>query len=65
MDQEVVKELIQDELTTKNLAEELNKILDQNNRNELIKKYHLLEEKLGGIGASDKTADLIVSSLRK
>lgn len=64
MDEEVVKELIQDELTTTNLVIELNKILDKENRVSLLAKYNLLEEKLGGIGASDHTAELIISSLR-
>ena len=30
---------------------------------ELLKKYNLLEEKLGGEGASEKVAKLIVNSI--
>jgi lipid-A-disaccharide synthase len=65
MDKEVVKELIQNDLNTKNLIAELNKLLDENNRQELLKNYDLLEQKLGGTGASTKTAQKIVKSLSK
>lgn len=65
MDKEVVKELIQNDLNTKNLIAELNKLLDVNYRQELLKNYHLLEQKLGGTGASLKTAQNIVKSLSK
>lgn len=62
MDKEVVKELIQSELTTENLKKELKKILDPKYRKNILEAYDILEEKLGGIGASKKTAQLIVKS---
>jgi lipid-A-disaccharide synthase len=65
MDQEVVTELIQEKCNTKNIRIELQKILDPTHRNELIANYSSLEEKLGGVGASKKTAQLIVRSLSK
>ena len=64
MDEEVVTELIQDKCNSKNIRIELKKILEPNNRNELLKKYDILESKLGGIGASKKTAQLIVRNLK-
>jgi lipid-A-disaccharide synthase len=64
MDQEIVTELIQDDCNTKRIREELTKILEPNYRKKLLKNYHLLEQKLSGIGASEKTAKLIVSSIR-
>jgi lipid-A-disaccharide synthase len=64
MDQEVVTELIQDDCSTKRIREELTKILEPNYRSTLLKNYDLLEEKLGGIGASKKTAKLIVDSIK-
>jgi lipid-A-disaccharide synthase len=64
MDKEVVKELIQDELNTKNLKLELEKILNPENRAILFKNYAELKLKLGGEGASRKTAELIVHSLK-
>ncbi|MFL9843075.1 lipid-A-disaccharide synthase [Flavobacterium rhizosphaerae] len=63
MDREVVKELIQGELNTKNLKKELAKILDPEQRKNILKDYDLLEEKLGGAGASSTTAKLIVDDL--
>src|SRR6478609_5298303 len=60
MDREVVTELIQDDCSTKRIREELTKILEPNYRKTLLENYDLLEEKLGGIGASKKTAHLIV-----
>lgn len=65
MDEEVVTELIQDDCNTKRIKEELSKILDESNRKIILKKYDDLEEKLGGIGASQKTAHLIVSEIIK
>lgn len=59
MDKEVVKELIQGDLNTKNLEKELKKILDEPQREQLFMDYYALEQKLGGHGASEKTASLI------
>ncbi|PVX46285.1 lipid-A-disaccharide synthase [Flavobacterium sp. 103] len=64
MDREVVTELIQDDCSTKRIREELTKILEPNYRKTLLANYDLLEEKLGGIGASKKTAHLIVDSIK-
>jgi lipid-A-disaccharide synthase len=63
MDKEVVKELIQDELNKKNIKAELLKILTPDYRENLLKQYDLLEKKLGGKGASEKTANLIIKHL--
>lgn len=65
MDQEVVTELIQDNCNTKNIKIELQKILNPDHRKGLLADYLLLEEKLGGGGASKKTAQHIVRSLSK
>jgi lipid-A-disaccharide synthase len=64
MDREVVTELIQGELNPKRLGEELRKILTPSYRSKLLADYDLLEQKLGGEGASEKTAQLIVNNLR-
>ena len=65
MDKEVVKELIQEDLNTKNLKIELNKIIQGESRTQILEEYNLLEEKLGGTGASKKTAALIYSKIQK
>lgn len=64
MDKEVVKELIQNDFNAENLKIELNKILKQSNREKLFLDYFELEKKLGGKGASDKTAQLIYQSIQ-
>ena len=64
MDEEVVTELIQENCTTERIREELRKILESNHRKQLLEKYNVLEAKLGGIGASEKTAKLIVADLQ-
>jgi lipid-A-disaccharide synthase len=63
MDEEVVTELIQDQFNSKNLKIELAKLLDTSRKEILQKKYDELEAKLGGIGASVKTAKLIIKDL--
>lgn len=63
MDKEVVCELIQDNCNTSTIKKELKKLLQKENRDKILNEYNVLEQKLGGIGASDKTAELIVKSL--
>ena len=65
MDREVVKELIQNELTSENLVNELLKITSEEYRSTVFKDYFELEKKLGGAGASSKAAHLIVNATRK
>ncbi|WP_284652807.1 lipid-A-disaccharide synthase [Flavobacterium terrisoli] len=64
MDEEVVTELIQDKFNSKNLKIELSKLLDTNYRNNLLIKYDALETRLGGEGASEKTAKFIINDLK-
>ena len=63
MDEEVVTELIQDDCNTKRIKEELHKILNTEKRSVILEKYTTLENRLGGRGASEKTATLIVKDL--
>lgn len=60
MDKEVVKELIQNDFNEITLEQELHKILDDEIRTKMFLNYYDLERKLGGKGASQKTAKLIV-----
>ena len=59
MDKKIVTELIQNELNTSNLVKELNLVLGEN-RSDILDNYHLLREKLGGKGASDFAAEIIL-----
>lgn len=65
MDEEVVKELIQYDLTYKNIKQELNLILNSPKREKIMNSYEELYHKLGGIGASERTANLIIEDLKK
>ncbi|WP_420604017.1 lipid-A-disaccharide synthase [Flagellimonas sp.] len=62
MDKEVVKELIQNELTVKNLRQELSKIVEGKERERILSDYKTLKEKLGGNGASQLAAKLIIEN---
>ena len=64
MDKEVVKELIQGEFNSRNLKNELDLILKNPKRENILKDYKELKNKLGGIGASEKTASLIYEKLQ-
>jgi lipid-A-disaccharide synthase len=63
MKKEVVKELIQGSLNTKNLQTALKKILEGPDREAQLKAYGELENKLGGKGASVKVAELITKNM--
>ncbi len=63
MEKEVVQELIQSELNPKNLSKSLSKIISGPDREKQIKTYQELKEKLGGPGASRKTARLILKKM--
>jgi lipid-A-disaccharide synthase len=62
LDREAVRELIQDEFNEENLENELFKVLDHKHREKLFDDYYQLEKKLGGKGASEKTAKLIIKN---
>ena len=61
MYKEGVKELIQSQLNTENLVDELQKILEGTKRDKMLQDYELLREKLGGKGASNHAAEIIVN----
>jgi lipid-A-disaccharide synthase len=63
MDKPVLKELIQSEMNEKNIVQELKAILDYARRKEIFEDYKSLRQKLGGAGASEKAAALMVERL--
>jgi len=65
MDKPVVTELIQNDFNSKRLKKELHNILQPETREQLFLDYFELEKKLGGRGASEKTAKLIYSEILK
>tara|TARA_B100001109_G_C18860353_1_gene473645 strand:+ start:2524 stop:3651 length:1128 start_codon:yes stop_codon:yes gene_type:complete len=65
MDREVVKELIQGDLNHKLLKMELGKLLvDGEARSNMLNTFGALIDKLGGGGASEKTAKLMIDDLK-
>ncbi len=63
LNKEAVTELIQNTFNRKRLKTELKTILEPKNREKIYNNYYELEQKLGGTGASDKTAQLIFNQL--
>ena len=66
MDKPVLKELIQNDLTPKNIEEELNDLLiNHKKQRQLLDDYEDLRCKLGNAGASNNAATIIVNDLNK
>lgn len=63
MGKQIVVELVQNDFTHKRLKSELQNILDEKNRAVILDNYKLLKAKLGGSGASEKTAKLMINRL--
>ncbi|MCC6413673.1 MAG: lipid-A-disaccharide synthase [Saprospiraceae bacterium] len=63
MDQPLVKELIQDELTPENVQSALNEILQPMQIQTIKQGYALLREKLGAGGASERAARAILENI--
>lgn len=61
MNRESVTELIQNDFNEKRLEQELDRILDPEQRLKIFSDYYELEQILGGKGASENTAKLIMS----
>lgn len=65
MDRVLVKELIQEEMTVDKVRTELTKLIeDKDYRAQLQSDYNELREVLGGEGASEVTAELMLKTLR-
>jgi lipid-A-disaccharide synthase len=65
LDREAVTELIQNELTTRNLSRALEAVLDSTKRAQLNKDYAELEKSLGQEGASERAAKLIIEKTKQ
>ena len=63
LDKMAVQELIESDLNEKRLVRELMLILNGSQREQTLKDYQLLREKLGGPGASKRVAELMFSEL--
>jgi lipid-A-disaccharide synthase len=63
-DKEVVKELLQDDLTIENMVAELKTILLDERAIKMRKEYSDLRRLLGGVGASERVANSIYKDMR-
>lgn len=58
LDKPIIKELVQKELTSENIGNELNELLNnQIYRKQILDDYKILKEQLGGAGASKRLAE--------
>ena len=65
MDKEVVKELIQGEMTEENIVKELELLLHNSKRQrKLLEDYEELKDRLGSSGASEKAAEVITEAMK-
>jgi lipid-A-disaccharide synthase len=64
LNKEAVPELIQNNLSVKNLETHLHKILEGRDRENQLENYQILKQKLGAGGAAKRTATAIVHSLK-
>ena len=65
MDREVVKELIQGEMTEANIVKELDQLLHNGKRQrQLLEDYEELKGRLGNAGASEKAAEVIMDAMK-
>ena len=64
LEKEAVVELIQNDCTYEKLVVELETLLQKNSLEKMNQNYIILKEKIGGSGASEKTAKLIFDSIR-
>lgn len=65
MEKEVVKELIQGEMTEENIVKELEFLLHNSKRQrKLLEDYEELKDRLGSAGASEKAAEVITEAMK-
>lgn len=65
VNKEMVKELIQGDLNPRNLESNLRNLIDPEKREEIEKGYQELEQLLGGSGASERAAKIVVNLASK
>ena len=66
MGKEVVKELIQNDLTEESVVKELELLLHSGKRQrQLLEDYEELKDRLGNAGASEKAAEVLVGTMKR
>jgi lipid-A-disaccharide synthase len=65
MDEEIVRELIQGDCTPQNMRDSLQQLIRGKHREQMLDSYDELERKLGGKGASERVAQLMLKKIQK
>lgn len=63
LDKMAVQELIESDLNEKRLVKELNSLMDESRRTRILSDYEKMHDLLGGEGASERVAELMLSDL--
>ncbi|MCO6360381.1 lipid-A-disaccharide synthase [Roseivirga pacifica] len=64
LDKETVKELIESDLNESKMVGELELLFDETHRERMLEDYKLLAEELGGTGASERVATLMIEDIQ-
>lgn len=64
LDRQAVQELVEGDLNERRMIRELQALLEPDNRKRMLADYDELEAKLGGEGASERVAELMIEDLR-
>lgn len=64
LDRPAVQELVEGDLNEKRMIRELRALLEPGNRKRMLADYDELESRLGGEGASERVADLMIEDLQ-
>ncbi len=64
LDRMSVVELIEGDLNEERMKKELSLLFDKENRERILSDYEEVEKKLGGVGASERVAQLMIDDLR-
>ena len=64
LDKEAVKELVESDLNEQKMLQELTALFNESQRAKILADYELLAEKLGGTGASERVAELMIEDIQ-
>lgn len=65
LDRLVVQELVEGDLNEPRMVQEVKALLETKNRQRILADYEELETKLGGVGASERVATLMIEDLQE
>ena len=63
MEKEVIREFIQNKMIPKSLVSEMNNLLSESGKIQILQDYKMLQEKLDSSNVSEKTAKFILENI--